>query len=142
MPRAWTSRHLRLFPELRRFNPSDPATSQWTSMFRRGWWETGGSCLLWMTLWTLACAAVCLVLVRILPDDDLVRLLIVATVASWPIGVWFAGQFGEFLAHRRAQRSLRSELRRRGIPICIACGYEGGDIAAPKCPECGASAGV
>lgn len=41
-----------------------------------------------------------------------------------------------------AIRRMRVAVRRRGIPICVKCGYDGGDITAPKCPECGAPAGA
>jgi len=39
---------------------------------------------------------------------------------------------------RRARLELRTELRSRSIPVCLACGYVGGDMSAPRCPECGA----
>jgi hypothetical protein len=51
----------------------------------------------------------------------------ITAIVMW----WMPGWF------KRHNGRLRAELRRRSIPICIACGYEGGDIAAPRCPECG-----
>jgi hypothetical protein len=67
-------------------------------------------------------------------DLSLLGLLVAA------LGSPVAHGFGAYWIYRSTQRILRAELRRRGIPICIACGYEGGDIAAPRCPECGAPA--
>ena len=35
------------------------------------------------------------------------------------------------------QRSLRRQLVERGVPICLACGYDLRGQLEPRCPECG-----
>jgi hypothetical protein len=37
----------------------------------------------------------------------------------------------------RVQRSVRTWLVMRGIPICLRCGYDLRGQADPRCPECG-----
>jgi hypothetical protein len=71
---------------------------------------------------------------RAMWDVTLVGLLVAA------LGSPIAHGFGAYWVYRGTQRILRAELRRRGIPVCIRCGYQAGDIAAPRCPECGAPA--
>lgn len=38
---------------------------------------------------------------------------------------------------RPLQREIRRELNRRGVPICVRCGYNLHGLAEPRCPECG-----
>ena len=64
---------------------------------------------------------------------------VVVALVTILLGGVIAHGFGAFWVFRIRQRRLRTELRRRGIPICIACGYEGGTIDIPRCPECGAA---
>ena len=40
----------------------------------------------------------------------------------------------------RARRSLRIQLRERGEPICISCGYNLTGNVSGTCPECGTKA--
>lgn len=35
------------------------------------------------------------------------------------------------------RRHLREQLRERGVPICVACGYDTRSSTTPRCPECG-----
>lgn len=43
-----------------------------------------------------------------------------------------------YLIHRRRLiRSLREQLCRIGVPICIACGYDLRGQTEPRCPVCG-----
>lgn len=44
--------------------------------------------------------------------------------------------WGRFLRQEYA-RALRGLLRERGIPVCMACGYNLTGITEPRCPECG-----
>jgi len=44
---------------------------------------------------------------------------------------------GLWLFRRRIQRSLRSQLIERGVPICFECGYDLRGQLEPRCPECG-----
>lgn len=38
---------------------------------------------------------------------------------------------------RPMQQCLRQELNKRGIPICMKCGYDLRGQVEPRCPECG-----
>ncbi len=38
---------------------------------------------------------------------------------------------------RPIRRAIRSELNRRGFPICQRCGYSLTGLTEPRCPECG-----
>ena len=38
---------------------------------------------------------------------------------------------------RRMRRELRVELQKRGVPICIPCGYDLRGQSEARCPECG-----
>lgn len=46
--------------------------------------------------------------------------------------------WGRFLRQEYA-RALRGLLRERGLPVCMACGYNLTGIAERRCPECGAA---
>ncbi|OWY71738.1 hypothetical protein B7486_08705 [cyanobacterium TDX16] len=39
--------------------------------------------------------------------------------------------------HKKICRAVRLELQRRGLQICIECGYEPHIPGAVRCPECG-----
>lgn len=41
------------------------------------------------------------------------------------------------LFRTHTQRSLRRQLVERGVPICVACGYDLRGQLEPRCPECG-----
>ncbi len=43
----------------------------------------------------------------------------------------------QYAWRRPLQRRLREELVARGIPVCIACGYDLRGQTEPRCPECG-----
>lgn len=43
----------------------------------------------------------------------------------------------EWIRFRRSRRYLREQLQVRGVPICIACGYDLRGLTEPRCPECG-----
>lgn len=43
----------------------------------------------------------------------------------------------DWLADRRIRLSLRRELNRRGIPVCLRCGYSLQGLTESRCPECG-----
>jgi hypothetical protein len=42
-----------------------------------------------------------------------------------------------WLVRRWITRSLREELNRRGLPTCLACGYDLTGNVSGTCPECG-----
>lgn len=37
----------------------------------------------------------------------------------------------------RTRRAIRMELARRGIPVCVQCGYDIRGLPENRCPECG-----
>lgn len=46
--------------------------------------------------------------------------------------------YGYFwLRRHRARRILRAHLIKRGVPICLHCGYDLRGQTDPRCPECG-----
>ena len=69
--------------------------------------------------------------------------------ASWISGVWspfampvlalVAVLSHAWLGRRMAQRYLRRYLRRKGILICLRCGYDLRGLLELRCPECGTS---
>jgi len=48
----------------------------------------------------------------------------------------FIGQHSVF-GRNAIQRSLRRQLRERGVAICISCGYDLRGQTVARCPECG-----
>ena len=62
----------------------------------------------------------------------------VAQVAIQPVGmlVGFYWLFN-FGLRRPFQRALREALQRKGVPICLKCGYDLRGQTEPRCPECG-----
>lgn len=47
--------------------------------------------------------------------------------------VWLLG----FVLRSRTKGIMREELRKRGIPVCLHCGYSLRGVPEPRCPECG-----
>ncbi|MCA9245197.1 MAG: hypothetical protein KDA32_14665 [Phycisphaerales bacterium] len=47
--------------------------------------------------------------------------------------MWLVG----WTLREEARRIIREQLRARGVPICIRCGYDLRGSPTPKCPECG-----
>ncbi len=138
----WSRGQLRLIPELRHFQPTDPFARRWTDRFGPGWWlmigAATGLAVVLSLAWHVLALALFDPLTRSLHAGTRFELMMMGLVSmSTLVVVLGAGFLGGRLAHRVRIRVLRTELRRRGIPICIACGYEGGDIDATRCPECG-----
>jgi len=42
-----------------------------------------------------------------------------------------------WLTNGAVRREMRDELRFKGLPICVKCGYDLGSIENSNCPECG-----
>lgn len=154
-PAAWPPRPLRKLPEIRYVDAKEPFARRWLRTWSRGYWIEFVY-LSTMQLFYLA-AWIGLLVASGRYGIPIVRPMFKGT--PWPFGfgafvVWILLSavaaaalmhvFARFLFRRfpvvRMLRwfRLRCELRRRGIPICVSCGYEGGDIDAPRCPECGA----
>ena len=146
--REWSTHQLRLYPELKHFERTDPLAARWCRPLRDGWWTEKWTGLFAVTVWTFVCLGLILACFGFAyrtgsrsMGSSLVA-IIVGVVIAWLPGSWIVGNWSAFQTRRYARRILRSELRRRGIPICIACGYEGGDITTPRCPECGGAHGT
>ena len=129
-------------PELRHFRDGDPFITRWHD---RIWLPQLCSLIFFLCfgapMWGVAahCYAEALnsnVPYSVAQQRGYAVSAVVLLLASVPVGA-LGGALGAFFVHRDALGRLRSELRRRGIPICIACGYEGGTIDIPRCPECG-----
>ncbi len=144
----WSKRQLRLHPELARYARDDHLAQRWCGFLRDGWWASLFTAIVYGFLWSFACLVVAAFLfgfsTRIQNEvmQIALRFLAGGIAILWIPGFWIAAQFGAFVTHRYATHVLRFELRRRGIPICVRCGYEGGDMSAPRCPECGAPSGA
>jgi len=131
---SWSKRQLRIYPELAWFDRADPIARRCvgrTSM-RANMQALAGS--ISAVVWALLCGVGVVLLGRV--SDALGAIFFVTILIGTPI----AYGFGAYWVYRSTQRLLRSELRRRGIPACLRCGYVGGDMSAPRCPECGAPA--
>ncbi len=66
-----------------------------------------------------------------LPHEEYLRIgIILLAIAAVPLGTyWFW--------RRRIRMVLRQMLQKKGIPICITCGYDLHGLPEPRCPECG-----
>ena len=149
----WTAPELKRCPELRSITPNDPYFSRGAAVRR----------FLRTTLPELgvimAALTVCCLILGLIARATLGAVSRLPTTNPLMLHPWIAGgvvvfavlQYGVITAVvawwgrlrvRRERHRLRSELRCRGMPICLKCGYEGGDINAPKCPECGAPSGA
>ncbi len=141
--RPWSSRQLRLYPELHHAKPNDPQVRRWVDDERsriHAFWVVG---IGFLCLWPFVVFPVLFMMGWGLLADIpiLYNGIPIAAFCAWPMGILIPLVRTFRGAPRSARRKLRAILRRRGIPICLKCGYEGGDITAPKCPECGAAQG-
>lgn len=147
---AWSARQVRRRPELAHIPPTDPyfASRAITARFlRRGLpviAATIATMLLIWYAWGFVAQAVLTFMQHPVDANSqgssrasvhacVVSILVAQWVTTLGAGVWMTRW-----SSRRRRRTLRGEVRRRGVPICIACGYESGDIHSPRCPECGA----
>lgn len=63
---------------------------------------------------------------RLVGDVAMALFLVwLALAVSWP-----------FLVRQRVRRLLRQALARRGVPICVHCGYDLRGLGGTRCPEC------
>ena len=143
MPRPWTRRQLERFPELSRFAPDDAFAQRCCRPLRAGWWNAALLNATVVFLWSIVWGVVCFLWLASsgsprLPAPSPVGVILASL--GWIAGLVVAVWFSRWLVRGYLAWHLRTELRRRGIPVCLKCGYEGGDIAAPRCPECGAPA--
>ncbi len=127
MYRLWAS----LFPDLRRFVDRSERRGAW----RRATNETTRRPSYLLT-------AVALIALGGTVVFSLPRLGIPmsqrGTIRGLSMIVMMAAMFGLIWLFRRSiQRSLRRQLNEKGMPTCIACGYDLSHPASQTCPECG-----
>jgi len=62
-------------------------------------------------------------------------------VPAMLVGMVAVGWVHSALTHRRRTRRFRIALIKRGVPMCVECGYSlrGLNLAVASCPECGAA---
>ncbi len=58
---------------------------------------------------------------------------------TYAIALLFVAGFTFSIQIGIVKRKLRTELVKRGVPICIPCGYDLRGLTEPRCPECGTS---
>ena len=75
----------------------------------------------WFVLWYRLFASA--------PTNRLLYLLFMFCLACPGIGLWSM--------RRHTRRHLRVQLAKKGIPVCIPCGYNLKGNASGVCPECG-----
>jgi len=148
--REWTANQVRRIPEIRHCAPTDRLARKTVRRHALGRFSPNVLALAcvggWILAWMIATTCLFMVLAWAVPSwlgegSPVPGWVWVAYMLSLPIGCVVSliqSLRIPFIAWR-TRRMLRAELRRRGIPICVSCGYEGGDIAAPNCPECGAA---
>ena len=68
-------------------------------------------------------------LVASVPSRWSLHLMLALYLISFGIAVWFT--------RRDIRRRLRAQLARKGVPICIPCGYNLTGNESGVCPECG-----
>ena len=110
----------------------------WRALFRN--WRYWSICVLaiaivWPTLFMALpiSRALCAALRLHAPVIEL------AIFAALSITVTLAFAFGGMWPLRRmVLRELRDYLGKRGILLCMTCGYNLHGLQAPRCPECGA----
>ncbi len=125
-----TIRYSRLFPELRLFDT--PAERK--QAMRRAektltpTWEYG-----LLVLVAIACAMAMFVTLEAFAAPTWVQGVGCGLAISAPSAA------GGWLFRRRIRRSLRQQLIERGVPVCLACGYQLRGQVDPRCPECGAA---
>ena len=138
--RDWTTTQLRRIPELRHVSRDHRMGRRAIALYPFTRCSpmvlSNVLAIAWFMLWLLWTLRV-VIDAHGEPDVGLVGTLAYLMLWWGGTAMWSPiGRLLPFLA-MRARCDLRTELRRRGIPICVSCGYEGGDIDAPRCPECG-----
>ena len=147
-PSTWSRSRLRRLPELAHIPPDDPyfARSARVRRFLRHWLPLLAALLVGEVAYILLFGSLArLVAAALTPRMSTnpigFRPWIIAywcVVVVLTYGVCYAAtlRMGHIL-RRRSNTRFRTELRRRGIPVCLKCGYEAGAMSAPNCPECG-----
>jgi len=131
-------------PELRRFAPADPFALRWAARWHWGWWIRTGCGAGFGAAVLFVCGLLAPAALRFFSPGTAAAIangsiivpaaLSALTVLASTVGAWVG-----FVMEREVQRIvLRTELRRRGFPVCMKCGYERGHPGVPRCPECAA----
>lgn len=151
-PTAWSASRLRSEPELAHIPPTDSYFTLRARVHRLARWYVPSMAA------GMAIALVYLVVTSMLYPllsgaaihgtsgthassmrsmHRLIALGMAAAVGAQYLGLMAIVLWWSARASRRMRRRLRTELRSRAVPVCLACGYVGGDMHARNCPECG-----
>ncbi len=68
-------------------------------------------------------------LVASIPSSWSLHLMFMLYLIGFGIAIWFT--------RRDIRRRLRAQLAKKGIPVCIPCGYDLTGNISGTCPECG-----
>lgn len=128
-----------VYPELRLFASSDEATAA-IHEARMGIWRSP-------RVWLRAVAWLCVPVVTAVSVVAIVRLFwqqVPRTRSALPVIVSIITALVSSLGLRFAfrgpvRRALRVELCKRGVPVCVPCGYDLRGLQTRRCPECGAA---
>jgi hypothetical protein len=71
--------------------------------------------------------------------DQLVAPHPVVGKIAWLLVFMLALATGMWVLRPLVRRSLREQLVAKGVPICVACGYDLRGQIEPRCPECGSA---
>lgn len=126
---------MRLFPELSLIEPERERKAVWESA------QASASVTWYVLLLTTVLLSIkmqelaMLYLGRYVPTAYR-EVLDIAAKACVSVCVFCAGVWTR---RRRIAKAIRLEVNRRGIPICMGCGYCLRGISSLRCPECGAA---
>ena len=133
MMRKYSVRDADLFPELRLFESDSDRNDAWERVGRLVFLRRSYVAFVGLAFLTL------IAIKEFVPSTS--------EVAKWSISIGgtlvlaFSMTEGWMWLRRRAiERVLRDLLRKKGIPICLHCGYCLRGSPTPHCPECGRSA--
>jgi len=132
----------RWFPELRFCETATERAALWRLCYlrwlrRRGWRHLLLLCVLSVAVQIAMSAAVAGLQALGVRGFNAMMFMAAAGMGGALVGLGWI-----MIISRSMQRELRVELRARGVPVCLACGYDLRGQIEPRCPECGtASAG-
>ncbi len=132
--RKATPGQMKRYPELQRFDSPEDA-GQVLYAWQRRQMKTLG---FWVGLFGFTAGvgiSTAVILIAVQPWIHLPGSMFAGVVSGVTAGAGVPG-LAWFWRHR-LRRFLRLQLVKRGIPICLKCGYDLRGQTEPRCPECG-----